>query len=464
MCDITTTQATASWGADDNIVLMAHTSSALFQVPAGGGTPQPLTTLDSENNETGHFAPQVLPGGRAVLFGGGSAATNSIAVQSLETGERRVVLEGGASYAHYVPSGHLVYVQAGTLMAMAFDLEQLEVTGDPIPILEGVMQARGPNGLAHLTFSDNGTVVYVPAGTVLQEGRTLVWVDRKGEEEPLAAPPSDYRDARLSPDGQRVVVSIRSGGQQDIWVFYDIRRDTLTRLTFEGGNMPLWTPDGRRITYQASRSGPRDLFWKPADGTGAEEPLLVRELPNTPQSWLPDGKVLAFTEVHPSTNGDIWMLPLEGEGQPGPFLQTPFSETGPVFSPDGNWLAYRSNESGRQEIYVQPFPGPGGKWQISTDGGEEAMWAHSGRELFYRNGDKMMAVDITTEPTFTHGTPQLLFEGQYSSYGPRAVYDVTSDGQRFLMIKESEEESTTTQLNVVLNWFEELNSLVPVTP
>ena len=196
----------------------------------------------------------------------------------------------------------------------------------------------------------------------------------------------------------------------------------------------------------------------------AEERLLESALPHTAHSWSPDGKLLAFSEVHPSTNGDIWMLPLEGEGKPEPFLQTPSSETGPVFSPDGQWLAYRSNESGRQEIYVQPFPETGAKWQISTEGGEEAVWAPSGKELFYRSGDRMMAVEITTEPTFTNGTPQLLFDGEYLRYGPRAVYDVTPDGQRFLMIKESEEETTVTHLNVALNWFDELKRLVPGKP
>ena len=247
---------------------------------------------------------------------------------------------------------------------------------------------------------------------------------------------------------------------RDTWV-YDILRDTLTRLTFEQGISPLWTPDGKRITFHSARFGSRNMFWKAADGTGAAEQLLVSEIPHTPISWSPDGKLLAFTEVHSSTSSDIWVLPFEGERNPEPFLVTPFSETGAVFSPDGHWVAYRSNESGREEIYVQPYPPTGGKWQISAEGGEEAVWASSGRELFYRNGDKMMAVDITTEPTFTHGTSQLLFERQFVRYGPDAIYDVTPDGQRFLMIKEGEQQLRVTQINVVLNWFEELKRLVP---
>ena len=220
-------------------------------------------------------------------------------------------------------------------------------------------------------------------------------------ELPLAAPPRLYDQPSLSPDGQQVAVSVFDGDQNHIWV-YDISLDTLKPLTFEGDNsFPLWTPDGKSITFQSTRLGPQDLFWKPADGTGATEQLLVSALSKSPHSWSPDGKILAFTEFHP-TSVDIWVLQLDqDEWKREPFLTTPVTETGAVFSPDGHWLAYRSNESGRQEIYVQPFPATGAKWQISAEGGEEAAWAGSGREIFYRNGGKMMSVDVTTEPTFT---------------------------------------------------------------
>ena len=239
----------------------------------------------------------------------------------------------------------------------------------------------------------------------------------------------------------------------------DIRRETLSRFTFQVGSFPLWTPDGERITFQSNRlGGIAKLFWKAADGTGTPEQLSEGELPHTAHSWSPDGQVLAFSERSPAFSSDILLLPLEGERRPQLFLQTPSNETGPVFSPDGRWLAYRSNESGRQEIYVQPFPATGAKWQISTEGGEEAVWVSSG-EIFYRNGDRMMAVDITTEPTFSSGTPKLLFEGSYYDYGPRAEYDVTSDGQKFLMIKLGEQ--SVRELNVIQNWFEELKRLVP---
>ena len=208
------------------------------------------------------------------------------------------------------------------------------------------------------------------------------------------------------------------------------------------------------MAFSSDRAGgPTNLFWKPADGSGPVEQLTESErYQRYPSSWSPDGQVLAFSEFHPSTDWDIWVLPLQGERKPRPFLQTQFREGEAVFSPDGHWLAYISDESGRNEVYVRPYPGPGGKRQISTEGGDEPVWAKNGRELFYRNGDKMMAVDIVTEPQFSAAKPRLLFEGRYGSYG------IAPDGQRFLMESERKE---ATQINVVLNWFEELKRLVP---
>ena len=457
LCDVYSPAVTASWASDDTIVF-SQPSSFISQVPAAGGTPKALTTLDSENGESQHRAPQLLPDGKTLLFTTFSPEGPRVIVQSLDTGERKIVLEG-ARHVRYVPTGHLVYAQAGTLMAVAFDLEQLEATGSATPILEGVMQVGGPNSAGHFAFSDTGTLVYIPSRVAASRERTLVWVDREGTVQPLAAPPRVYRQPRLSPDGQRVIVQVGAAAGNDLWLLNDIRRETLSRFTFQVGSFPLWTPDGERITFQSNRlGGIAKLFWKAADGTGTPEQLSEGELPHTAHSWSPDGQVLAFSERSPAFSSDILLLPLEGERRPQLFLQTPSNETGPVFSPDGRWLAYRSNESGRQEIYVQPFPATGAKWQISTEGGEEAVWVSSG-EIFYRNGDRMMAVDITTEPTFSSGTPKLLFEGSYYDYGPRAEYDVTSDGQKFLMIKLGEQ--SVRELNVIQNWFEELKRLVP---
>jgi Tol biopolymer transport system component len=258
--------------------------------------------------------------------------------------------------------------------------------------------------------------------------------------------------------------------KEDIWV-YDLSRGTLTRLTFEGANSrPLWTPDGKRIAFRSDKLGLRNLFWKLADGTGAEEQLTKIEYFNNLGSVSPDGKLAFYNVIDPKNRRDIWMVPLEGERKPSVFLQTPFEEAGPKISPDGRWLAHTSNESGRIEIYVRAFPGPGGKWQISTEGGEEPLWARNGRELFYRTGDKMMAVDVNQSRDrngavasgFSAGTPRLVFEGKYERLLNEANFDISPDGQRFLMIKPSEQQAQAAmQIHVVLNWFEELKRRGP---
>ena len=456
LCNVNSANGEADWSSEDTIAF-AQPGTVILQIPAAGGTPEALTKLDLDHGETAHASPQFLPDGNTLLFTVQTTEGFEIVVESLETGERKVVLEG-ADNARYVPTGHLIYPQGGTLMAVAFDLEKLEVTGTATSILEGFMQTVTPQGsTAHLAFSDTGTLVYIPTRVNLQE-RTLVWVDRQGKTEPLAAPPRPYNQPRLSPDGQRVIVQLPARVRNNLWI-YDIGRETLSQSTFQTGSFPLWTPDGKRITFQSARSGgPSKMFWKAADGTGTAEQLLEGALPHTAHSWSPEGKVLAFSERSSASGVDIWTLPLEGDRKPQVFLETPFNETGPVFSPDGRWLAYMSNESGRQEIYVQPFPPTGAKYLISTEGGEEAAWARSG-ELFYRNGNKMMGVDITTDPAFARGTPKLLFEGVYGTYLPRANYDVTPDGQKFLMIKTGDRQ--IAELNVIQNWFEELKRLVP---
>jgi Tol biopolymer transport system component len=270
-----------------------------------------------------------------------------------------------------------------------------------------------------------------------------------------------------------VAVSIREGSNYDVWVS-EVARGTLTRLTSQLGedHAPIWTPDGKQVTFAADvkgegPAGPPALWWRPADGSGPQEPLLENEelKVTMPTSWSPDGQTLAFTDRVTSESGhDIGMLPLEGEHEPWAFLDTEFEETGAMFSPDGRWLAYTSNETGRDEVYVQPFSvtGPRGKRQVSVDGGTESVWAPDSRDLFYRNGDKMMAVAIETEPELSIGTPRLLFEGRFLQ-GPqwaRRNYDISPDGQRFLMVKR-DQDVIPTELIVILNWFEELKRLVP---
>jgi serine/threonine protein kinase/Tol biopolymer transport system component len=459
----------ANWGSRGMIAFVPSNGSGLRQVSDGGGTPQPLTRLGT--GELSHLWPEFLPGGKAVLFAAGSTAINftnaRVAVQSVGTGERRYLVQVGTN-PRYAPSGHLVYAQGGSLMAVPFDPQRFAVTGTAVPVVEGVLQSP-VSGAAQYSFSPTGSLVYVPGGVQSNQSK-LVWVSRNGAEQPLAAPERAYRGPRVSPDGRRVAVTIQEQESQ-VWL-YDLARETLTRLTFGGNvnNNPSWTPDGKRIAFESSKEGPLNVFWQLADGSGGLERLTTSEYNQVPHSWSPDGQLLAFIEINPTTGYDIWMLrigdPSAGSGQvrkAQPFLRTRFDEAVPRFSPDGRWLAYLSNESGRSEIYVQPYPGPGGKWQISTEGGKEPVWNPNGRELFYRTGDKMMAVEITTQPSFSVGKPRMLFEGRYR---PTPVtspnYDVSRDGQRFLMLKPVEQEQAApTQINVVLNWFEELKRRVP---
>ncbi|MFY9530333.1 MAG: protein kinase [Candidatus Acidiferrales bacterium] len=452
-----------SWGPDGTIVFTPSVSLGLFRVSAAGGTPTPLTALDRKKGELSHRWPEILPGGKAVLFTTWTGATFDdarIGVLLLETGEQRVLVEGG-TYARYVPSGHLVYARAGGLLAVPFDLKRLEVTGTPVSLLEGV--STNPFfGVADFSTSADGSLAYVPGGSSAGEA-TLSWVDRNGATQALPAPPRAYMFPRLSPDGQQLAVGIQSPNP-GLWL-YELGRGTLTRLSSASGIIPYptWTPDGKRVTFLAAPGGPVNIYWMAADGSGAAESLTTGENYKAPGSWSPDGRVLAFTEQDPTAGWKIWVQSLEGDRKARPFLQTTSFEGGPMFSPDGHWLAYESDESGRVEVYVTPFPGPGGKWQISTEGGTEAVWARNGRELFYRNGDKMMAAAVETKPAFAAGKPKLLFEGHYetSLYAFQPSYDVSPDGKRFLMVKASERESVATRINVVLNWFEELKRRVP---
>jgi len=462
-----------AWGPNDTIIFTPINTTSLFVVPAAGGKPEIFTKLDASKGETSHRWPVFLPGGKAVLFTAlisGNANDANIVVQNLETGERRTLLVQGGTYPRYTPTGHIVYYRAGTIMAVPFDLMKLEVNGSPFPIVEGVMGSNGASGAAQYALSDLGSLFYVPGVGSQDIRRSLVWVDRKGMVQPLRAPPRSYVTPRLSPDGQRVAIQMQEGNV-DIWV-HELARETLTRLTFDptADETPVWAPDGKNLAFAHAGAGGMTILRRLADGSGTEETLLTLPEHTHVGSWSPDGQMLALEQVRPGSGSDIWILPLQGDRKPTPFLQSSFTEQNPVFSPDGRWLAYTSDESGRFEVYVQPYPGPGGKWQISTEGGTEALWARNGRELFYRNGDKMMAVDVNQSRdsngavSFAAGTPKVLFEGRNEAtvgFGFRSNYDVSPDGQRFLMVKPSEDQPAPTQINVVLNWFEELKRRVP---
>lgn len=458
-----------TWGPDDSVIFSDPNVGGLLKVSASGGTPQVVTTVDASKGETGHRWPVLLPGGNALLFAvlrAGGPDDAQIVVQRLDTGERKVLVDGG-TYPSYVPTGHVVYVRAGAMMAVPFDPGRLEVTGPPLAVADDIRQSG--NGAAQFSLSNQGSLVYVPGGTRGNE-HTLAWVDRKGKAQALAAPAGGYVFPKLSPDGNRVLM--QGGATDNDLLLYDISRNVLTRLTFGGKNQfGTWSPNGEWIAYSSSGPGaPLNLFRRPADGIGSEERLTNSKNIQSESSWSPDGKLLAFMENDPSTGFDIWLLPLEGDpstgsGQsrkPRPFLRTPYQEHIPSFSPDGRWLAYVSDESGRAEVYVRPVSGQGEKWQVSTAGGTEPAWVLNGRELFYRDqsGRKMMVVDVTLQPSFAAGKPRVLFEDPYMGQINGRNYDVAPDGQRFLMVQPSEQPAT--QVNVVLNWFEDLKRRVPV--
>jgi len=344
-----------------------------------------------------------------------------------------------------------------------FDLAALEVTGDSVQVVQGVRQT--PTSTVDYAISNNGTLVYVPSTSSGGLNLTLVWVDRKGQEEPLAAEPHGYETPRISPDGSRLAITVSESGGDDVWI-YDLEREVLTRLTFDPADdhTPVWTPDGQRIVFDSGRTGgAHNLFWKAADGTGQVERLTTSPNYTGAYSFSPDGKSLVHRDAGTTSTWNLHVLSMEGEFSSQPLLGSEFVERSAAISPSGRFIAYESNESGRQEVYVRPFPNvDDGKWQISRDGGTEPIWAPRGQELFYRNGEAMMVVGIKTEPTFTAGSPVVLFTGRYSRGGGFVNYDISPDGQRFLMIKAAdEEEGQQGQINVVLNWFEELKRLVP---
>jgi serine/threonine-protein kinase len=395
--------------------------------------------------------PAFLRGGQALAYSvaPGPYGGGRIVVRTDDGIERPLITN--ATSPQYVASGHLAFWRAGNLFAAPFDATSLQITGPEVLVVEDV-------ALGGFSVSRTGSLAYVTGaqGTL----RRLVWVDRNGGESPIDAPNRPYDAPQISPDGGRIAVEI--GAQT--WI-YDMARGALTRLAFEGSinDSPVWSPDGSRIAVRSDRAGVNRVFWQRADGSGGAEQLTEGNVGELPRSFSPDGQMLAYQEVSPETRRNIWLLRL-GDRTKQPFLRTRATEGAARFSPDGRWIAYVSDESGRPEVYVQPLPPTTGKWQVSTDGGTEPVWNRNGRELVFRSGDRVMAADVSTQPTFSSGRPRMLFQGNYvRSEFPLTgfAYDVSPDGQRFLMVEETG-GNTAAQINVVLNWAEELKRRVPV--
>ena len=455
----------AVWSTDDTIYFA---QSDLRRVSSAGGPPGAATSRDQQA-EAFHRWPEVLPGGKAMLLTvglrRGGATFNTIALVRLDTGERRTLVEDGFN-PRYAPSGHIVFARADALLAVPFDLERLEVTGPVAPVAERV-QTYPATGAAQFAISASGTLVYVPGGASTSLS-SLVWVDRRGTETPIPGRPEAYQELNLAPDGSRVAVNVGLNVQEgfvgtgDVWI-HQIARGTLTRFTVgpASNETPVWSPDGSQIAYASQHdANTRFVFVKPADGSGPEKKVGEKSGHLHVATWSPRGDVLAIVEMSGAGGGDIWFLRMAGQKFEA-FLQTPFNERSPRFSPDGRWIAYVTNESGRDEVYAQAFPGPGGRWRISTDGGVEPVWAPNGREVFYRNGDKMMAVPIESNAaSLSAGTPALLFEKRYELSGSDPYYAVAPDGQRFVMLKPDAPRSAGSII-VVQEWTRELERLVP---
>jgi eukaryotic-like serine/threonine-protein kinase len=445
------------WSAD-NEILFDEDGKRIMRVSADGGIPEKI--FESKNERV--FAPQLLPDGANLLLTLSPLARSmemKIAVQSLGSGTRKELFAGAD--AQYTDTGHLVYIQGGTLFAVPFDADKLKVTGGHVPMVQNI--AGTP---ARYAVSNSGALVYIPSIGGLATERILVWVDRDGKEEAMDAPPRAYAYAHLSPDATRVALDIRDQ-ENDIWIL-DLIRGPMTRLTFDPGENVggIWTPDGTKVAYSGERDGKNNIWLQAADGSGSPE-LLIKT-PETglhPEAFSPDGKQLLFTGGPGS--GDIRLLSIGTDATPKQLLASKYNEYNAHISPDGRWMAYQSNESGRSEIYVRSFPGVNAhRFQISTEGGERPLWSKNGRELFYfLPPGIMMSVPVETGSSFKAGAPKVLFKGEYFSGYNRTQYSVTPDGRRFLMIRNAAAKLSGApppqQVNVVLNWFEELKKRVP---
>jgi serine/threonine protein kinase/Tol biopolymer transport system component len=444
ICDACPPGDSTDWDATGTIITAS--AAGLYRVPANGGKPESLTSVAKERGELQHNAPQILPGGQQVLFTVRTQSGSLPALFSLDSQNWQPIAESGeAAQARYLPSGHLLFVRARQLLAAPFDLARGVLVGAAKPVLDGLYS------FPRFQVAGTGTLCYLPENTARENA--LVWVDRSGQATPLLNKRGDYRSPRLSPDGERLAVQVGS----DIWVF-EVASGRGVRLTFEGENQtPVWSPDGKQIVYATHWQNAWHLYARAADGSAPAEKLTTSETRQLPYSWHPLQPLLAYTAMTAARNAELMLLALP-ERKSATLLATPFIEDTPRFSPDGRWLVYFSNETGQVEVYVQPYPGPGGKLPISQGGGMFPVWAANGRELFYRRGNKLFAVTLQTQPQFRADTPRVLLEGAYQT-----AFDVAPDGNRFVMVR-NEQGTLPTQINIALHWTEELKRLLAAGP
>ena len=453
VCDVPTIGRAGTWGSDGMIVFAADTG--LMRVDAAGGTPTRVVSRNAEIDGQPHRYPRWLPNGRGIVSTVWSLPGfefDTVAVLDLQTDEWQIV--GAGVQAQYLSSGHLVYHaglgEEGELHAVPSDLDEIAIRGGPVSVLDGVFRARN-GGAAYYAVAENGTLVFAPGGLA----HTLVRVDRRGRRTPLSEDRLGFRFPQLSPDGRRVAVTI-DPRPSEIWV-YDLDRGTRIPLETDVHSIAAaWTPDGRRVAYRYGNA----IYWRAADGSTSAEPLL--DLPSfalSANSWSSGGEWLVFMAESSERGWDIWGR--HGDGQPEPLVSTLSNEMQPRLSADGDWLAYQSDESGRDEVYVQPFPNvSAGRWTVSTDGGDSPIWSPDATELFYMNGAELLAVPVGRQgETFVAGIPEVLFDGPYATTQD-ANFDVFPDGDHFLMV-EVDPDAEPSRFHLVLNWFEELKARVP---
>ena len=458
------------WGEDGYIYWTNSLIGGVIKTPENGGKSEPVTEFDLEKQERAHRFAKLLPGGKALMFTVASRETDTyddarIDLINLVTKKRKALVQGGTC-ARYSPSGHIVYARGGSLYAVPFDHRSLEVTGTPVKVLDGVLMSTNI-GTAYFDISPGGDLAYA-AGPAENGERTLHWVDRQGKATLLPLPPKSYLNPRISPDGKLLAVEVE-GPNHDFYI-YDFARAVMSRMTNDGiSHAPIWSPDGKRIAFRTWKIGKMTLAWMPADRSGPGEGLVNSPAWQSAVSFSPDGKYLSFDQTVPFTEYGVWIMPLTGDRQPHLFTKSRSQMGAGKFSPDGRWVVYCSMESGKAEIYVEPWPGPGPKIQISSEGGLDPIWQRDGKEIFYRNGSKVMAVPVSTQASFQAGRPRLLWEGEYSyglssSCGGRGAtvtsYDVSPGGQRFLMIKDNDQNMYATKIVVVVNWAEELKRIM----
>ena len=444
-----------SWGGDGSIIYTPDYLDGLLRVAAAGGTAEKLTQPDPAVGELNHSWPDHIPGTSAVVFTSFRLPLSESRIELLDlaTGERRLLVENGV-FGKYVDSGHLLFVRERVVLAAPFDSQKLELTGSPVPVLEDAYVAPY-EGNSQFSVSDTGTLIHVPA-SLLEPPREVVWVDRQGREDILLEADRRYGAPILSPDGKSIALTV-DDGNPDVWV-YQLDRQVLNRLTFSprSEHTPTWYPDGRKIAFVLD-APPFHVYAVPADGSGEPMPILESPIDSYAEAISADGRWMVVRQLSSDEDLNLGLLEIDGGQEVRPLRTTRFEEKFATLSPDERFVAYESDESGRSEIYIQSFPDPGVRTQVTRDGGEAPVWAGNS-DLFYWQGDRLFSVAVRTTPVLTIGEPEALFTATRYTTTTSREYDVSADGRHILVVKVPE-ASKPREVQIVLNWFVELERL-----